>query len=45
MAVNTGTRGIMAACNLLEYCNFPKGTYWSDLRRKNGAEKPFAVKT
>ena len=26
MAVNLGTRGIGAACNLLEYCNHPSGT-------------------
>ncbi|CUS25579.1 alpha-l-arabinofuranosidase 2 [Paucilactobacillus oligofermentans DSM 15707 = LMG 22743] len=45
MAVNLGTRGIEAAADLLEYCNFPKGTYLSDLRIKNGAEKPFAIKT
>ncbi len=45
MAVNLGTRGIAEACDLLEYCNHPNGTYWSDLRRKNGAESPFAVKT
>ena len=32
MAVNLGTRGVDAARNLVEYCNFPKGTYWSDLR-------------
>jgi alpha-N-arabinofuranosidase len=45
MAVNLGTRGIDAARNLLEYCNFPKGTYWSDLRRENGQEEPFNIKT
>lgn len=45
MAVNLGSRGLDAARNLVEYCNFPKGTYWSDLRRKNGAEKPFNIKT
>lgn len=45
MTVNLGSRGIDAARNLVEYCNFPKGTYWSDLRRKNGAEKPFNIKT
>ena len=32
-AVNLGTRGPEAAKNLVEYCNHPKGTYWSDLRR------------
>lgn len=45
MAVNLGTRGADAARNLVEYCNHPGGTYYSDLRRKNGAEKPFAIKT
>ena len=44
MAVNLGTRGIEAACNLLEYCNFPGGTYWSDLRRANGVADPYNVK-
>jgi alpha-N-arabinofuranosidase len=32
MAVNLGTRGIDAARSLVEYCNLPGGTYWSDLR-------------
>lgn len=45
MAVNLGTRGIQEAAELVEYCNFPKGTYLSDLRRKNGAGQPFAIKT
>ncbi|MCC5895710.1 MAG: alpha-N-arabinofuranosidase [Alkalibacterium sp.] len=45
MAINLGTRGIDAARNLLEYCNHPGGTYWSDLRKENGDEKPFAIKT
>lgn len=45
MGVNLGTRGIDAARNLVEYCNFEKGTYWSDLRRKNGSENPFNIKT
>ncbi len=44
MAVNLGTRGADAARNLVEYCNHPGGTCWSDLRRKNGAEKPYGVK-
>ncbi|MBL4993698.1 alpha-L-arabinofuranosidase [Enterococcus xinjiangensis] len=44
MAVNLGTRGVDAARNLVEYCNFPKGTFWSDLRIKNGQKKPFGVK-
>jgi len=45
MAVNLGTRGVDAARNLVEYCNHPGGTYWSDLRRQNGGEAPFNVKT
>ena len=45
MAVNLGTRGIDAARNIVEYCNHPGGTYWSDLRKENGAEKPFKIKT
>lgn len=45
MAVNLGTRGIDAARNLLEYCNYPEGTYYSDLRKQNGAEEPFNIKT
>lgn len=45
MAVNLGTRGIDAARNLIEYTNFPKGSYYSDLRRQNGAEAPFNIKT
>ena len=45
MAVNLGTRGIDAACNLLEYCNHPSGSYWSDLRRSHGAEQPYGIHT
>lgn len=45
MAVNLGTRGIEDARNLVEYCNFPEGTYWSNLRKKNGAVEPFSIKT
>lgn len=44
MAVNLGTRGIEDACNLLEYCNFPSGTRYSDLRISHGMKKPYAVK-
>ncbi|WP_175471298.1 alpha-N-arabinofuranosidase [Fontibacillus panacisegetis] len=45
MAVNLGTRGVDAARNLLEYCNHPEGSYWSDLRRSHGYEQPHRVKT
>ncbi len=44
MAVNLGTRGAEDAKNLVEYCNFPRGTYYSDLRRKHGYEKPHDIK-
>lgn len=44
LAVNLGTRGIDAARNLLEYCNHPQGSYWSDLRRSHGYEQPHGVK-
>ena len=44
MAVNLGTRGPEDAKNLLEYCNFEGGTYFSDLRKKHGYEKPHHIK-
>lgn len=45
MAVNLGTRGIADACNLLEYCNHPGGTKYSDLRIKHGYQEPHNIKT
>lgn len=45
MAVNLGTRGVDEARNLLEYCNHPSGTYYSDLRISHGFTKPHGVKT
>ena len=45
MAVNLGTRGIDAARNLVEYCNHPGGTYWSDLRKEHGFQDPHRIKT
>ncbi|MFI6938626.1 alpha-N-arabinofuranosidase [Streptomyces sp. NPDC050418] len=44
MAVNLGTRGIDAARALVEYCNHPGGTAWSDLRIKHGVSEPHGVK-
>ncbi len=44
MAVSMGNSGPKDAAELVEYCNFPGGTYWSDKRIENGAEKPYAVK-
>jgi alpha-L-arabinofuranosidase len=43
MAVNLGTRGPDAARNLVEYCNHPGGTYWSDLRKSHGAPDPHRI--
>jgi len=45
MAVNLGTRGVDAARSLVEYCNHPGGTYWSDLRRAHGVEEPHRFRT
>ncbi|MDF2514127.1 MAG: alpha-N-arabinofuranosidase, partial [Herbinix sp.] len=44
MAVNLGTRGVAEACNLLEYCNHPSGTKYSDLRISHGVKEPHNVK-
>ena len=44
LAVNLGTRGIDEARNLVEYCNYPSGTYWSDLRMRHGYREPHRVK-
>ncbi|SDE04238.1 arabinosylfuranosidase ArfA [Auraticoccus monumenti] len=43
-AINLGTAGVEEARALVEYANHPGGTYWSDLRRKNGAEEPFDIR-
>lgn len=45
LAVNLGTAGPNEARNLVEYCNHPGGTHWSDLRRRHGYEQPHCVKT
>ncbi|MCD8074712.1 MAG: alpha-N-arabinofuranosidase [Lachnospiraceae bacterium] len=45
MALNLGTRGIADACNLLEYCNHPGGTKYSDLRISHGQKEPYGFKT
>ncbi len=42
-AVNLGTRGPDAARNIVEYANHKGGSYWSDLRRKNGSDQPFGI--
>lgn len=44
LAVNLGTGTIQEAGDLVEYCNAPTGSYFSDLRAKNGHKDPYAVK-
>lgn len=36
---------IQDAMDIVEYTNHEGGSYWSDLRKKNGHEKPYGVKT
>ena len=43
LAVSLGTAGIDAARELVEYCNHPGGTAWSDLRRNHGIEQPYDI--
>lgn len=43
-AVNLGTRDSDAARNIVEYANHKSGSYWSDLRIKNGSREPFNIK-
>ncbi|NMA66863.1 MAG: alpha-N-arabinofuranosidase [Clostridiaceae bacterium] len=45
LTINLGTRGADEARNILEYCNFPGGSYYSDLRRSHGFEKPHNIRT
>ena len=44
-AINLGTRGVDDARNIVEYANHPGGTYYSNLRKKHGREKPYGIKT
>jgi alpha-N-arabinofuranosidase len=44
LAINLGSRGLDQARNFVEYVNGPTGSYWGDLRGKNGQAEPFAVK-
>ena len=42
--VNLGTGSIQDAMDVVEYTNHEGGSYWSDLRKKNGHEAPYGVK-
>lgn len=44
-AVNLGVGGMKEATKYLEYCNFPRGTEYSDMRIQHGIESPYNVKT
>jgi alpha-L-arabinofuranosidase len=44
ICVNLGLGTIDDARYWVEYCNYKKGTYYSDIRAKNGHEKPYDVK-
>jgi alpha-N-arabinofuranosidase len=44
LCINGGTGTLDEARNWVEYCNYEKGTYYSNLRRKYGNEEPFNVK-
>jgi alpha-N-arabinofuranosidase len=44
-AVNMGTGTPAEAGELLEYCNLPGGTWYSELRKSHGHAEPFNIKT
>ncbi len=44
MAVNLGWGTVEMAAAWVEYCNFDKGSKWSDLRREHGVAEPHEVR-
>ncbi|HET7897267.1 MAG TPA: alpha-N-arabinofuranosidase, partial [Flavisolibacter sp.] len=44
VCVNLGLANIMDAVYWVEYCNYKGGTYYSDLRAKNGHKEPYNVR-
>jgi alpha-N-arabinofuranosidase len=44
LAINLGSRGLDEARNFVEYVNGPTGSYWGDMRKKNGRAEPFDVR-
>ncbi|KAI4615297.1 uncharacterized protein J4E88_010454 [Alternaria novae-zelandiae] len=44
LCLNFGTGTLDEALGWLEYCNSDRDTYYANLRRKNGREKPYNVK-
>ncbi|HXW08381.1 MAG TPA: alpha-N-arabinofuranosidase [Vicinamibacterales bacterium] len=44
LGLNFGTGTVEMAVALVEYCNFERGTRWSELRRSHGYERPHRVR-
>jgi alpha-L-arabinofuranosidase len=44
LGMNFGTGSAEMAVACVEYCNYDRGTKWSDLRRSHGFEKPHNVR-
>jgi alpha-N-arabinofuranosidase len=44
LTINLGTGSPEEARNWVEYCNSPVGTYYADLRARNGSDAPHNVK-
>ena len=44
LGVNMGTGTIQSAADLVDYCNTPQNTHWSDLRIKHGFREPHNVR-
>jgi alpha-N-arabinofuranosidase len=44
LGMNFGTGSAEMAVAYVEYCNYDRGTRWSDLRRSHGFEKPHGVR-
>lgn len=44
LCVNLGLGSVLDATYWLDYCNYKKGTYYSDLRARNGHPEPYNVK-
>ncbi|KAF3039901.1 hypothetical protein E8E12_005394 [Didymella heteroderae] len=44
LCLNFGTGTLAEALGWLEYCNSDRNSYYANLRRKNGREKPYNVK-
>jgi alpha-N-arabinofuranosidase len=44
MAVNLGTRGVLEAVDLLDYCNGSAPTAWARQRAANGSPEPYGIR-